>query len=82
MELCNEELVRNPEELLKAVTNFLGEDYSPAMLTYHETSSDDPPDVNLLNQWKKKLSAREIQFVEAGMQEEIVARGYAVRSGK
>lgn len=32
-----EELVQSPEETLKALCAFLGEDYSPRMLEYHRT---------------------------------------------
>ncbi len=76
MEVCNEELVRNPVAQLTEVTRFLGEEYSPEMLTYHKTSTYEPPDIKLLDQWKKKLSQREIQLVEAGIQEQIMTRGY------
>jgi hypothetical protein len=64
-----EDLVRNPEDELRRLCDFLGEEYSPAMLDYHKTADDAipagqraqhrnynaPPDPSRLFAWRREM---------------------------
>ena len=72
----NEALVRDPQEQLGRICRFLGVDYDPAMLRYPEYSTYDAPDPTLVEQWRTKLSPREIALVESKAAPLMRARGY------
>ena len=71
-----EDLISNPEEVLARVCGFIGIAYSADMLNYHEHTTYERPDPSLLNQWRKKLTEREIRQVEARIGDRLVAKGY------
>jgi hypothetical protein len=76
IEIRFEDLIRGPVEELTRVCTFLGVAYDPAMLSYPERSTFAPPDPKLVQQWRSKLSEREIQLVEGRIADMLVARGY------
>lgn len=76
LELRYEALVRNPEEVLAEICRFLGEQYEPGMLSYPDSSTYERPDQALTQQWRKKLSARELGLIEPLFGELLVRRGY------
>jgi hypothetical protein len=73
LEVRYEDLVCRPEEILRRICAFLGEDYDPAMLSYSSDAkavvpgeslkwhrnSVQPPDPAQLHKWKKHLSKAE-----------------------
>lgn len=59
-----EDLILSPAEILEQVCTFIGLIYSDTMLTYTKNSTYTKPDISLVEQWKTKLSQREIQYVE------------------
>ncbi|PQO45973.1 sulfotransferase family protein [Blastopirellula marina] len=59
-----EDLVRNPQSSLAGICDFIGIPYDESMLRFHETSTYQPIDVSLAEQWKTKLSKAEIGLVE------------------
>lgn len=63
--LYYEQLIENPETVLNDLCRFLDIPYHPGMLDYPLHSSYKKPDITLIQQWKRKLSKREIQYVEA-----------------
>ncbi len=75
-----ERLIENPEETLTLLCEFLGVNYHKAMLSYPEKTTYGPPDISLVEQWRRKLAARDIQLVEALCGEMLPDRGYE-RSG-
>jgi hypothetical protein len=76
LELRYEPLVRDPEKVLGELCTFLGMQYDPAMLGYADTSTYERPDPSLTEQWRKKLSARELSLSEPLFGELLVRRGY------
>jgi len=77
LEVRFEDLICHPETELERVCAFLGISYDPAMLRYPESTSYERPNPSLTQQWRKKLSPREIQLVESRVGDLLEARGYA-----
>ncbi len=75
-EVHYETLIAEPVATLTHLCNFIDTSYDPAMLSYSQTTTYNLPDVKLLCQWKRKLSEREIQLVEAKIGDMLVGRGY------
>jgi hypothetical protein len=75
-ELRYEELVRYPEDVLAELCGFLGVSFHPAMLGYGADTTYESPDAALAQQWRTKLSVREIELVEAKCGELMELRGY------
>jgi len=71
-----EDLIRRPEETLAGICRFLGVDYSPAMLDYSRTTSYHAPDPNHTQQWRKKLSEREVRLIESRIGPMLAERHY------
>lgn len=76
-ELCYEELVADPESVMQKVCAFLGEDYTPELLSFHENSSPYPTDSqneqnlhrptlpNNTGKWRTGMTANELRIFEA-----------------
>ncbi|MBE8232878.1 MAG: sulfotransferase [Endozoicomonadaceae bacterium] len=75
-ELRYEQLISSPESTLQSVCEFLDLSYDEKMLDYAERSSYGKPDPSLINQWKNKLTAREIQYVEGKAHKLMTQLGY------
>jgi len=70
LEVRYEALLGSLTEQLSRVCQFLGVDYSPAMLSYPTRSTYSAPDAQLRYQWKGQCDPRELQWVDwklAGM---------------
>lgn len=76
VEIRYEDLIANPETVLTKLANFLGVEYDPAMLEYHKDTTYEQPDSQFLNQWRRKLSDREIQLIESRVGALLTERGY------
>ena len=76
VEVYYQDLIENPEPTLRRVCDFLGVPYDPAMLTYHQTTTYEPPDRSLVNQWKRKLTDFDVRLVEARVGDMLEKRGY------
>jgi hypothetical protein len=76
MELRFEDLVLHPKRQLKRVCNFMGVEYSSAMLSYSTESTYDPPDASTVTKWKTQLRAREIALVEIKARSLLLQRDY------
>ena len=76
IEVYYETLITEPIITLTHLCNFIGTNYDPAMLSYSQTTTYDLPDSKLLGQWKRKLSPREIQLIEAKIGNMLVEHGY------
>jgi hypothetical protein len=77
MELRYEALFRDIDAELHQVCAFIGVPFEPAMLDYHLTTTYAPPDLKLVEQWKRKASPRELSLLEGKIGVMLVARGYA-----
>lgn len=80
IEITYEDLIISPKETLEALSNFIGVPYDPAMLSYAEKTTYEKPDPNLIFQWQKKMTAREVQLVELKIATMLKERGYQVSS--
>ena len=76
IEIRYESLISQPYKILNDLCNFMGTSFSPKMLTYHQRSSYDLPDPSLIQQWKNKLSDREIQLIESKISEMLLEKDY------
>lgn len=75
-EVRYEELVRDPERVLRGICAFVRVDYDPAMLRYPEDSTYSAPDPAPLEQWRRSLTAREQALVDGRVGGLLVERGY------
>lgn len=76
MEVRYERLVAEPEAVLDEICRFVGVAYEDAMLRYDAGSTYSKPDARYANQWRRKLSAREIRLAELRLADGLSARGY------
>jgi hypothetical protein len=76
IEVRFEELIVNPEKVLGAICQFFNISYDARMLSYPERTTYSLPDPKLTEQWKKKMTAREIALVEAKAAFIMRKRGY------
>ncbi len=82
LEVRYEQLVSNPEEELKRICDFVGLEYDSSMLALEESSTYSKPSSKYANQWKRKLSAKEIKWVEAKARTLMLEKGYEESSDK
>ncbi|MEM8875847.1 MAG: sulfotransferase [Planctomycetota bacterium] len=76
MEVRQEELILNPRKTLERICEFLGVEWSDGLLSYQNTTTYDAPDPRLVEQWRRKLTAKEIGLVEGRVGSLLPARGY------
>jgi hypothetical protein len=81
IDLHYEDLVMQTEAELSRICEFIGVDFTPAMLDYQvDARQYPPPDHSLASQWKAKLSPLDVAMVERRTADRMESRGYA-RSG-
>lgn len=78
IEITYETLICQPTKTLTDLCHFIGVPYDQAMLSYAQNTTYDAPDPSLVEQWRRKLSEREIQLVEARVGDLLVKRGYSL----
>jgi hypothetical protein len=76
-ELKYEDLIRDPEGELGKICEFLGVEFDEAMLDYPRDSTYGSPDVDLVEQWRTKLTDDEIRWVESVCGSLMQRVGYA-----
>lgn len=77
-ELTYEALIRDTGAELHRICDFLAVPFEPDMLRYHEDTTYAAPDLSLIEQWRRKSTAKEISQVEARVGGMMTARGYAM----
>ncbi|WP_188149406.1 sulfotransferase family protein [Teredinibacter waterburyi] len=77
-EIRYEEMVKNPEQELTKLCEFLGLTYTDEMLQLEARTSYTRPDAKFAEQWKRKMSVAEISWVEHHCKEMMQQRGYAL----
>lgn len=65
IEISFEDLITKTEDTLNSICVFLKVKFTHEMFNYSKKTNYNLPDSNLINQWEKKLSLREIQLVES-----------------
>lgn len=71
-----EDLVCKPVETLTAVSEFLGCEFDPAMLSYPDDTTYPAPDASASERWRKNMPAINIQLVEACVGDWLQKAGY------
>ena len=71
-----EDLIPDLEKGLSEICAFLGLDFEPAMLRYHENTTYGPPDPGISQKWRHQATSREIARIEGRVGPLLVARGY------
>lgn len=86
-----EDIVTEPEVTIRAICNFVGEDFEPGMLSFYKDSSrymkeeasssfnkaaTKPISAAMLDKWKKQLSPADVAMVEKICQDEMREFGY------
>lgn len=91
-EVRYEDLVMEPERELRRLCAFLGEDYSPALLSYHEKSDaaipaetralhrgyDAPPDQSRVSAWKREMSHIDVALFNRHARRMLLELGYEI----
>ena len=86
LEVRYETLVMQPEEELKRICEFIGEDYSPSLLTPEQSSSAHPDGWDRyqaplttarLGSWRHKLTAKQVAQIEWAIGPHLEDFGYA-----
>jgi len=87
-EVYYEELVSNPVKISVEICNFLGEEYDPRMLSFHEQHTSYPTDnrnqdslakpimSKNKNKWRKDMTMREVHIFEAVAGSTLEEYGY------
>ncbi len=71
-----EDLILNSDQVLTQICQFIGVPFDKAMYDYANHSTYHLPEPSLVSQWRKKLSAHEIQLAESQIAPMLEARGY------
>ncbi len=71
-----EDLICNPEKILNQLCQFMGVEYSAAMLSYPDDTTYSSPNCECIQQWRKNLSPSEIQLIETQVSEQLEKLGY------
>jgi hypothetical protein len=71
-----EDLVAQPEAELSRICAFLDVAFVPEMLTYDGRSTYSKPDPSMMQQWRRRLSPREIGLLEGRLGDRLQSRGY------
>lgn len=77
MHVRYEDLILQPKTELERICGFIGKPFLPGMLDYPRRSTYSAPDPSLTEQWKRKMSPRDIALVEGRVGDLLSARGYS-----
>ncbi len=77
-----EDLISDAPGELSRICDFLDLPYDPAMLRYNQNSTYQPPDLSLINQWRRKLSPTAVRLAESRIADMLVDRGYELSGHK
>lgn len=64
VEVRYEDLLRQPESVLDRCCRLLGERFDPSMLEFSRTSTYEPIDPTLAEQWRRKMNARAAEIID------------------
>jgi hypothetical protein len=76
-EVQYEQLLRAPRETLERICRFIDLPYSDRMMDYSASSTYQPLDPELAEQWRRKMSSQELAEVERRVGDLLQRRGYA-----
>jgi hypothetical protein len=76
IEVRYEDLLTNPKHELDRCCQLLGHSFDPAMLDFHETSTYEPLDPKLAEQWRRKMPPRIAEIIDATCRDRMSVLGY------
>lgn len=76
VELRYEDLLADPKGQLDRCCRLLGQRFNPAMLAFHESSTYEPLDPRLAEQWRRKMAPRTAEIIEAACLDLMPGFGY------
>lgn len=76
IELRYEDLLDNPEHELGRCCKLLGPAFDPVMLNFHESSTYEPLNPKLAEQWRRKMPPRTAEIIDAACCNSMSAFGY------
>jgi hypothetical protein len=76
IEIRFEQLIRSPQIELARLCQFMRIDFDPSMTEPEEGSTYRAPDASLIEQWRRKLSQRELRWIESKAGSMMAERGY------
>lgn len=76
LEVRQEQLVLEPRQQLQRVCAFLGLAWHDGLLSYQHHSTYEAPNPNLVQQWRRKMTPREIGLIEGRVGPLLAERGY------
>ena len=76
VEVRYEDLLREPESVLDRCCQLLGERFDPSMLEFHRTSTYEPLDPALAEQWRRKMSPRAAEIIDSECLDAMGQFGY------
>lgn len=79
-EIRYEALVNKPDEEMSKLCNFLNVTFNPEILELESGTSYSRPQGKFANQWKKRLSEKQIRWVESRCGQLMEKRGYQLAS--
>jgi len=71
-----EDLLTDPQAELTKCCTLVGLNYDPAMLDFHQVSSYQPLDPKLAEQWRRKMSPRTAEIIDAACTPLMQSLGY------
>ena len=80
VEVRYEDLIAAPEATLSTVCNFLNIEYDNQMMSYPAYTTYSIPDPTLVEQWKRKLTKKQVQLVESRAGSFMNERKYVIIS--
>lgn len=76
LEISYETLFQDIDDTLRRVCTFFQVPFDPNMLRYHENTTYGPPDMSLIEQWKRKCTPQELAEMESRAGPLMELRGY------
>ena len=76
LQIRYEELVKDPQSVLRHVCGFLGVEYSDEMLSYPVDTTYALPDARNADRWRERLSPREVYLAEMAAGDVLEDVGY------
>lgn len=78
LEVRQEDLILETEQTLSQVCQFIGVDYDARMLDYPRYTTYSKPDPSLLEQWRRKLTPKQVGLIEGRVGDLLTDRRYAM----
>ena len=76
IEVRFEDLIRAPEQQLSKICRFIGVEFDASMTAPAEGSTYSAPYPSLVEQWRRKLSPRQLRWIESKAGAMMIERGY------